>query len=82
MQDEHKLRRDFWNMIHNRQKVSVNLLADRDVQTYQMNQDTIMAIHVPAAKREQKPVYINNDMFGGTFRRNWEGDYLKRLQTV
>lgn len=34
-----------------------------------------MVIHVPAAHREQKPVYINNDMFNGTFRRNWEGDY-------
>lgn len=27
------------------------------------------------AKREQKPVFINNDMFGGTFKRNHEGDY-------
>ena len=75
LQDENKLRRDFWNMINNRQKVSANLLTDSDVQTYQMNQDTIMVIYVPAAKREQKPVYINNDLFGGTFRRNWEGDY-------
>lgn len=25
--------------------------------------------------RYTKPVYINNDMFGGTFRRNFEGDY-------
>ena len=75
LQDENKLRRDFWNMINNRQKVSANLLADSDVQIYQMNKDTIMVIYVPAAKREQKPVYINDDLFGGTFRRNWEGDY-------
>ena len=75
LQDENKLRRDFWNMINNRQKVSANLLSDSDVQAYQMNQDTIIVIHVPAAKREQKPVYINADLFGGTFRRNWEGDY-------
>lgn len=27
------------------------------------------------AKREQKPVYINNDLFGGCYRRDWEGDY-------
>lgn len=32
-------------------------------------------IHVPRAKREQKPVYINNDLFGGSYRRDWEGDY-------
>lgn len=34
-----------------------------------------MTISVPMAAREQKPVYINGDMFRGTFRRNWEGDY-------
>ena len=33
------------------------------------------------AKREQKPIYINNDIFNGTFRRNHEGDYhCTRLQ--
>lgn len=75
LQDEDKLRKDFWNTIHSRQKVSVNLLSDRDVQTYQMDKDTIMVIYVPAARREQKPVYIGEDMFRGTYRRNWEGDY-------
>ena len=75
LQDEDKLRKDFWNMIHNRQKISVNLLSDQDVQTYQMDKDTIMVIYVPAARREQKPVYIGEDMFRGTYRRNWEGDY-------
>lgn len=34
-----------------------------------------MVIYVPRAKREQKPVYINNDLFGGCYRRDWEGDY-------
>lgn len=34
-----------------------------------------MVIHVPKAKREVKPIYINKDVFNGTFRRNWEGDY-------
>jgi hypothetical protein len=29
----------------------------------------IMVIYVPMAKREQKSVYINNDIFNGTFRR-------------
>ena len=75
LQDENKLRRDFWNMINNRQKVNINLLVDGDVQTYEMNQDMIMVIFVPPAKREQKPVYIRDELFGGTFRRNWEGDY-------
>ena len=74
--DETKLKKDFWNTINNHTKVSVNLLTDKDIETFTTdNEDVILVIHVPAAKREQKPVYINNDIFNGTFRRNWEGDY-------
>ena len=70
-----KLRKDFWNTINNKNKVSINLLTDHDVEIFEENNGIIMVIHVPKAKREQKPVYINGDMFSGTFRRNWEGDY-------
>lgn len=67
LQDEDKLRRDFYNTISNGQKININLLTDGNVETYQVNQDTIMVIYVPAAKREQKPIYINDDLFGGTY---------------
>ena len=70
-----KLRKDFWDTINNKNKVSVNLLTDNDLEIYGENNSVIMVIHVPKAKREQKPVYISGDMFSGTFRRNWEGDY-------
>lgn len=63
--------------------MSINLLRDDDVETFSVTgtDDCIMVIRVPRAKREQKPVYINDDLFGGTFRRNWEGDYhCTRLQ--
>ena len=69
--------------MNNPKKVSINLLSEDDVQTYEVgdNKDVIMVIYVPMAKREQKPVYINNDIFNGTFRRNYEGDYhCTRLQ--
>lgn len=72
-----------WDTINNRKKVNINLLSDDDVQTYTVgeNKDVIMVIYVPMAKREQKPVYINDDLFNGTFRRNHEGDYhCTRLQ--
>lgn len=78
-----KLKKDFWDTINNRKKVSINLLKDDDVETFSVAgaDDVIMVIWVPSAKREQKPVYINDDLFGGTFRRNWEGDYhCTRLQ--
>ena len=34
-----------------------------------------MVIYVPRAERSQKPIFLNEDLFGSTFRRNWEGDY-------
>ena len=70
-----KLKRNFWNTIHDIKKVSINLLSDKNVESYEVNGDTILVIYVPRAKREQKPVYINNDLFGGCYRRDWEGDY-------
>ena len=83
LQNASKLRKEFWDNINNTQKVNINLLSEEDVQTYEVgdNKDVIMVIYVPMAKREQKPVYINNDIFNGTFRRNFEGDYhCTRLQ--
>lgn len=75
LKDDAKLRKEFWDLVNNERKVSVNLLTDSDVQTYTLGQDVVMTITVPPASRAQKPVYINNDMFKGSFRRNWEGDY-------
>ena len=66
LQDADKLRKDFWNTINNQQKVNINLLSDKDIQIYQIENNSIMVIHVPKAKREQKPVYIGEDMFKGT----------------
>ena len=83
LQNASRLRKEFWDGINSSKKVSINLLSEGDVQTYEVgvNKDVIMVIHVPMAKREQKPVYINNDIFNGTFRRNFEGDYhCTRLQ--
>ena len=81
LKNEAKLKKAFWDNINNSKKVSINLLREDDVEMYEQNGDVIMVIHVPAAKREQKPVYINDDMFGGTFRRNYEGDYhCSRIQ--
>lgn len=70
-----KQQKTFWDTVNNRTKVSINLLTEKNVEIYEMNGDTIMVIYVPMARREQKPVYINDDLFGGTFRRDWEGDY-------
>ncbi len=79
--DKEKLLDNFWNLIHNSQKVNINLLSENDVEIYEVEEDLIIVIYVPMAKREQKPLFINNDLFGGTFRRDHSGDYhCTRLQ--
>ena len=75
LQNAAKMNKDFWDTVNNKTKVNVNLLTDDDVETYDVNGDVIMVIRVPRARREQRPVYINNDIWNGTYRRNWEGDY-------
>lgn len=75
--DERKLFKDFWDIINNKAKVSLNILSEQDVNTYtdEGTGNVIMTINVPRANRSQKPIYLNGDLFGSTFRRNFEGDY-------
>ncbi len=56
-----KLKKDFWDTLNNRKKVSIDLLKDGDVEAFSAagTDDVIMVIWVPSAKRELKPVYIN-----------------------
>jgi len=75
MKDVQKLRRNFWNQINDSNKVSINLLREKDMETYEIDGDAILVIHVPAADRADKPVFINKDMFKNSFKRNNEGDY-------
>ena len=70
-----KIRVDFWNLVNDREKVSVNLLNESDVETVDIDGKTVIAIRVPRADTSSRPVYINNNMMRGTYRRNDEGDY-------
>ncbi len=81
LQNATKLKKELFDQLNNRKKVNMNLLTDSDVSIYEVNGDIIMVIFVPMAKRQEKPIYINDDLFGNTYRRDWEGDYhCTRLQ--
>ena len=76
MKDVSKLKKNFWNQANDSHKVSINLLdEERDFEVYEVNDDVILVIHVPVADRSNKPVYINGDMYKGSFKRTSEGDY-------
>lgn len=79
--DREKLLDNLWNSLHNPNKVNMNLLTEKDVSTYEVGEDIVIVIEVPMAKRSLKPIYINNNMFNGTYRRTHSGDYkCTRLQ--
>lgn len=70
-----QMRSDIWNTLNNRQKVSANILLEHHVYLADYDGMTFIVIEVPRADRRDKPVYIGQDLFKGTFRRNHEGDY-------
>lgn len=75
VEDADKIRKDLWNTVNNKEKVNVNLLRDDDVQTVDVDGKSIVAINVPRAESTMRPIYINNNLSRGTFKRNHEGDY-------
>lgn len=66
--------KDFWNTV-NGNKVSANILVDANVGCCKVHGKDIMWIRVPQADYRTKPVYINENINKGTFKRNHEGDY-------
>ncbi len=74
IEDVQKTLNDFWNTI-NSDKVSENILTDKDVEVVDIDGKKIICIHVPMADFRMKPIYLNGNVYKGSYRRNHEGDY-------
>lgn len=66
--------KEFWDTI-NSNKVSANILTDDNVGICNVRGTDIIYIEVPQAEYKTKPVYINDNINKGTYKRNYEGDY-------
>jgi predicted HTH transcriptional regulator len=75
IQDPQQMLSDIWNTLNNRQKINANILLEHHVYHTDYDGMAFIVIEVPRADRRDKPIYIGQDMFKGTFRRNHEGDY-------
>lgn len=64
-----------WDDLNNPSCVNVNLLTDNDVSISYDAGAPYIVIEVPRAPRQDRPVYIRNNLASGSFRRNGEGDY-------
>ncbi len=67
-----KVRADLFNTLNNPGKVSASLLSDADVSA--LAGKNVLRVRIPAAARKQKPVYLNGQPLGNTYRRLHEGD--------
>ena len=65
---------DFWNTI-NGNKTNRNLLIDEDVQKLKVEGKDVLIINVPRADYKQRPIFLNENPYKGTYKRNAEGDY-------
>jgi len=74
--DVAKVEDELWNLMNNRQKVSLNVLGTGDVERLPLeNGNNVLIIHVPRAERKQRPVFIGKTAYDGTYKRNRSGDY-------
>ena len=72
--DDDALVIDFWNIINNQSKISINVLNDKDVIVREFDGKKIIIISVPRAQRYDKPIYLDGNLFS-SYKRNGEGDY-------
>ena len=80
--DLERVRKALWDNLHNRKQVSFNLLSEQAVAPVEIDGKTVLRIYVPRAARQQKPVHVGSNPFGGTYLRRYEGDYQADDETV
>jgi ATP-dependent DNA helicase RecG len=70
-----KHQKAIWDGLHDRQKVSSNLLTTGDVSTVDLDRTLLLAVRIPRADRQARPVFLGPHPLTGTYRRRHEGDY-------
>lgn len=61
--------------VRNKDKISANIITEKDIQKVTFEGKRILVITVPRAERCDRPVYVGTDPYLGTYRRGGEGDY-------
>ena len=73
---------DFWNAALSEDKLSARFMKDADATVETVEGKDIVVIRVPWVDRYTRPVYIDNSIFGGTFRRTHTGDHQCKREEV
>ena len=72
--DPEGLLEEFWAILRDPAYVSINLLKEEDVQILREEGKCIIAIFVPEAAPQQKPVHLLRDPWRHSYRRVGEAD--------
>lgn len=70
-----KLIKVLWDTVNDSDKISANILSEKNVSVKIVDGKRIIVIEVPRARRLDKPVYVGVNAYVGSYRRNGEGDY-------
>ncbi len=73
--DPDSLIMDFWSKVNDPTIASANILSSKDVTIEVIGGKEIVAIRVPKAIDEEKPIFVYGDLMQGTYIRNGEGDF-------
>lgn len=65
----------FWKTVNDPKQVSANIMTREQVSVRFAEGRQIVVIEVPRAHRRQRPVYLGDSPFNGSYRRDGEGDY-------
>ena len=82
IKDIQRVRKAFWDNINSTKHVNKNILRDSDVDVIEVNGLSILHIHVPRARRQDRPVYLKSNPIGNTYIRRHEGDYRADEETI
>lgn len=69
-----RLKKELFDNANNRKKASVNLLTNKSVHEIRIGAARILAIEIPRAKRQDRPVFLNGDPLGNSYVRLHEAD--------
>lgn len=75
IRDIETVRKQLFDIVGNNDKVNINLLNNDSVQKVVIEDKELLVIEIPAARREQKPIYLKNQPMKETFVRMHEGDH-------
>lgn len=75
IQNPDKIKKEIFNILNNREKISKNLIVDKNISEKVIDGKNIILIEVPRANYKDKPIFIGTNPMTGTYKRNFEGDY-------